>query len=305
MADGKWIEGLTPEMPVLEAARLTLEVRLGVIEHHLGPAVEPAPKDPEPVHQLRVGTRRAVAALDIFAACLKPKRHRKTRKRLARLRRAAGAARDWDVFQIELADRPVTPPGDFLLGYARGQRDVAQAGLDAAVAEFPDGFQQFRQKVVDRLAAPEKGASSLRELAAPLLHDLIEQLSAAARQDMHDYAHLHSVRILGKRLRYAMEVFGCCYGAAFREEMYPAVEAMQEILGAANDSHVAAGRIKALRQRLRAADSAAWARVRAEVDAWLRHHERRLPVERRKFMTWWKRWQQRDPKAWLTSLAVT
>jgi CHAD domain-containing protein len=304
MADGKWIEGLTPQMPVLEAARITLEVRLGVIEHHLIAALEPTPKDPEPVHQLRVGTRRAVAALDIFASCLKPKQHRKTRKRLAHLRRAAGSARDWDVFQIELADRTVTPPGDFLLGYARGQRDAAQAGLDGAVAHFPDGFAEFRQRVLDRLTPPRDGAATLRQLAAPLLQELIGQLDTAAREDMHDYAHLHSVRILGKRLRYAMEIFGSCYGTEFHEEMYPGVEAMQEILGRANDSHVAATRIKTLRQRLRAADAAAWKRVRVEVDAWLRHHERRLPVERRNFLTWWKRWQQREPSVWLTSLGV-
>ena len=43
------------------------------------------------------------------------------------------------------------------------------------------------------------------------------------------------MRILGKRLRYAMEMFADCFGPAFREELYPAVEQMQEILGRANE----------------------------------------------------------------------
>lgn len=303
MAEGKWIEGLTPPMPVVEAARLTLDVRLAVIAHHLDAALAPAPKDPEHVHQLRVGTRRAVAALDIFAGCLKEKHHRKARKRLARLRRAAGGARDWDVFQLALgAPADGAPLSDFLVGYARGQRDAAQASLDAAAEEFPTGFKEFQQKLLDRLTPPADGPATLRELAAPLLHDRIAQFQEAAQHDLHDYAHLHAVRVMGKRLRYAMEVFAPCYVEPFRQEFYAEIEAMQDILGRANDSHVAATRIKELRQRIRAADPTVWRRLRPEVDAWLRLHERRLPVERRNFVAWWKRWQKQHPMEWLKAL---
>src|SRR2546426_11365277 len=67
MAEGKWISGLTPTMPVADAARLVLQVRLEVVRDSLPPALHRAEKDSEYVHQLRVGTRRAGAALGVFA----------------------------------------------------------------------------------------------------------------------------------------------------------------------------------------------------------------------------------------------
>src|SRR3712207_1913020 len=99
MADGKWISELTATTPLDDAARRVLTVRLGVVGHYLPLAVREADHDTEHVHQLRVGTRRARAALDLFACCLPDKVYRRARKQLRRLRRAAGAARDWDVFR--------------------------------------------------------------------------------------------------------------------------------------------------------------------------------------------------------------
>ena len=55
-------------------------------------------------HQLRVATRRAGAALEIFRDCLPEKDYQTARKQLRRLRRAAGAARDWDVLQYRHTD---------------------------------------------------------------------------------------------------------------------------------------------------------------------------------------------------------
>jgi len=49
-----------------------------------------------------------------------------------------------------------------------------------------------------------------------------------------------------------MEVFVDCFADPFRDSLYPAVEEMQEILGDANDSHVAAARLIELRDRLKA-----------------------------------------------------
>src|SRR5438309_1994272 len=98
MADDKWISGLRGDMPVPEAARRVLTVRLGVVLERLPPAIDRADDDVEHVHQLRVGTRRAAAAVRIFADCLAAKLHRRTRRTLRAIRRAAGAARDWDVF---------------------------------------------------------------------------------------------------------------------------------------------------------------------------------------------------------------
>src|SRR5436190_20655542 len=122
MIDGKWIAGLSPEMPVAEAAQVVLSARFEVVRHFLPLAVEKPHDDPEYVHQLRVGTRRAGAALRVFADCLPRKALRAVKRHLRTIRRAAGDARDWDVFLLSLPDeRPLSgiggkPALDFLAG---------------------------------------------------------------------------------------------------------------------------------------------------------------------------------------------
>ena len=59
MADGKWIAGLTPGMPIADAAKAVLTARFAVVRHYLPLAAEKPQEDVEYVHQLRVGTRRA------------------------------------------------------------------------------------------------------------------------------------------------------------------------------------------------------------------------------------------------------
>src|SRR5439155_18388759 len=95
--DGKWVEGLTAAMPVAKAARRAIAARLEAVREALRPAAAWGP-DPEPVHHLRVATRRAGAALDTFGDLLPGKVYKKARKALRRVRRAAGEARDADVF---------------------------------------------------------------------------------------------------------------------------------------------------------------------------------------------------------------
>ena len=139
--------------------------------------------------------------------------------------------------------------------------------------------------------------SSLMDLPENRARKLIAKISLIKRgaekagEDLTDYPNLHQVRIAGKRLRYAMEVFACCFGPAFRVEVYPAVEEMQEILGRANDQYVASERLKEIREHLRSAWPDVWSRVEAGVDAALHHHLKSLPTERRRFLRWWKKWQ--------------
>jgi CHAD domain-containing protein len=310
MAGGKWISGLTADTPTADAARRVLTVRLELVRDLLPPALHEAEQDPEHVHQLRVATRRAGAALDIFAGCLPAKAYKHARKELRRLRRAAGAARDWDVFLISLAERQRKPaarqrPGlDLLTGYALSQRLAAQAQLLAAAADQPFASDRL---VADTVAAVQKphddpAARLLIDLARPTLGGLLKELDAAAGRDLHDYAHLHQVRIIGKRLRYAMEVFADCFTPAFKDELYPAVEEMQDILGRANDSHVASGRLAELRDRTKALLGDQAKRVLPGVDALLRYHAGRLPKEREQFETWWARWRETGGEAAFAAL---
>ncbi len=313
MAGGKWIPGLTADTPPADAARRVLTVRLELVRNLLPPALHEAEENPEHVHQLRVATRRARAALDIFADCLPPKAFKRAKRELRDLRRAASEARDWDVFLLSLAERQRQPaarqrPGlDFLTGYALSRRLAAQDHLVAAGQEQPFASDRLLAETVAAVHRPhDDGAPrALIDLARPALGDLLKELDAAARRDLHDYAQLHQVRIIGKRLRYAMEVFADCFEPAFKEELYPAVEEMQEILGNANDSHVACGRLAELRDHAKALLGDQAKRVLPGIAALLRSHQERLPKEREQFETWWARWRETGTEAAFVALLKT
>jgi CHAD domain-containing protein len=126
-------------------------------------------------------------------------------------------------------------------------------------------------------------------------------LDAAARgPDARD--SLHRVRIAGKRLRYAAEVFADCFHTSFRETVYPALEEMQDLLGSANDSRVAVSHLTRLAGQLRATSSGDWRRYRTGIGGLRRHHERRLLRERRRFEGWWAKWHASGGKAALVAL---
>jgi CHAD domain-containing protein len=185
---------------------------------------------------------------------------------------------------------------DFLLGYAIGQRLEAQATLEQAV---PDEF------AVDRLTAellhtvrrPESGPDILLDLARPSLAERLEDVNQAAAADLTSYDNLHQVRIAGKRLRYAMEVFAGCFDAEFRTVHYAAVEEMQEILGRTNDSHVACLRVSRLRDQVKATLPDQWKRFRSDFDDLLHFHEQRLAEGLPAFEKWWHRWQDSGGEA--------
>src|SRR5262249_4315666 len=136
----------------------------------------------EYVHQLRVGTRRADAALRIFTACLPGEVYRKSRRRLRELRRAAGAARDWDVFLADLLMRGQEAGAqrraglDFLIGYAVGQRTAAHAQLEEVYQEQGPTFETFLAHLID-VVRPVHDAPApviLVDLARPLLFDRLQ-----------------------------------------------------------------------------------------------------------------------------------
>jgi CHAD domain-containing protein len=294
MADTKWIPGLKPDMPVRDAAQRVLAVRIGHVLERLPAAVERPEEDVEHVHQLRVNTRRAGAAVRIFAESLPAGLHRRLRKSLKTVRRAAGAARDWDVFLETIVARQRRRTSnhqaglDFLSGFGHGHRAQAQEHLLEATAGQGDKLKRCLDELSEVV---HDGTQTLRDLAIPMLTTLQQEFERAARGDLQAYEALHQVRIKGKQLRYAMELFETCFHAAFRLRVYPSIADMQEILGNANDSHVATLMLDQLRSHLERTQPAAWKRYRPVLEALALYHRRRLPKQRKLFETWWDKWQ--------------
>ena len=299
MADGKWISGLTWQTPTVEAARTVLKARLKLVSHYLPLAVEVADQDIEHVHQLRVATRRAGAALHLFDLCLPTKMGRRANKQLRRLRRAAGEARDWDVFVQMLGSTRLLqssaakPVADLLFGYATARRMTAQEHLSTVAARSGPRFEKVREEVLEHLEQPAKieALAPLGELALARLGDYFRTLDKATATTPTKYEELHQIRILGKRVRYAMELFADCFDTPFRTQLYPALEEAQELLGNITDRHVAAERFNAIRTHTQAYRPIEWPRYQKGLHALIQAQRRWFPKERKRYLAWRPRWQ--------------
>jgi len=298
MSKGKWISELSADTPLEAAARRVLIIRLEVVRDWLGPALRDADKDPEHIHQLRVATRRAAAALDIFGDCL-PKRTRRTMKRrLGEIRGAAGEVRDWDVLILELVKRAKTiadeqrPGVDYLFGYAMASRGPGLERLRSLCPEYPFAFEKLMAGAVAAVRRPPTGGEKLGSLARHAVQAQLEQLNTGLRQDLNDYHLLHDVRLVGKRLRYAAEVFIDCFRAEFRQKVYPAIEKMQGILGDINDAYVAVSRLGSLRSRVMNLPDGMAERLLPFIDAWASERKEQIPRLRRRFTAWHAKWSR-------------
>jgi CHAD domain-containing protein len=264
-APGKWIRDLEADLSLVEAARRVLKIRLRAVEMMLPLADRRADEDDEHVHQLRVATRRSGAALEIFRPCLGPGRWRKARKRLRRLRRAAGAARECDVHRVLLsADRTrINGNGaevvDQVLARLDDERREAQKAIRRVARRYSvKRLRRGHRKLIGSLRTPKpsgtavegggagkpRRTSRLADAADDTMPALVEQMRSAASADLRVLENLHRMRITGKRLRYALEIFASCFDERFGD-IYACVEALQEHLGAINDSHDMVARIEA------------------------------------------------------------
>lgn len=297
-ADGKWVEGLTAETPVGKAARRAVSARLTAVREALAPAAAWGP-DPEPVHRLRVATRRAAAALDAFADLLPGKPTRKARATLKRLRRVAGVARDADVLLDSIRgwsvhQAPSIRPGlHFLLGHALAARERAQVKLGAAVekASADDALP------IDDLCRKGHGGrkETLGERAAPTVEGLLDDLNSAVGRFPDSVEQLHEVRIAAKRLRYALELYIDCLPAAVRDQVYPRIEAAQDLLGDVNDSNTVSRRLDRLLEAIRRTQPGLWDLARGGIEEFRAHVAQRMRDRRWAFADWWRRWETLRP----------
>jgi CHAD domain-containing protein len=309
MAGERWIANLSATTPVASAARHVLSVRLGAVRDCLPLALQPADSKSEHIHQLRVSTRRARAALDIFSCCLPERTYSGAKKRLRRLRRVAGEARDWDIFLGALIDvtkrlgSKLHRCRDLLTGYALAQRSASQVRLEEACHDFPFAFDRFLAETVAAVRKPrEPHPTVLRDLAQPVLTSLLEELETGYGGDLEDVSHLHSIRVVGKRLRYGMEIFPACFTASFRKNLYPMLVEMQEILGLVNDSHVTCIRLGTLRAKLSATLPKEWKRYQSGFETLVSYHQELIPVHKKRFHEWLMSWSKTGGEQILLSL---
>jgi len=268
--------------PVGTVAARTLRKRLDAVWRELRNACRDE-ADPENVHQLRVATRRTLAAFDAFADVIPARRRQWFEKRLARLRRAAGEARDLDVLshRLALGGTGAARARSRLVAMLSKQRVQSRAPIREQYeklldAEWPARVDRLMEGIRGRRRQPAFAAFARRRFKP-----MIEAFFAKADRKLRSAEEIHDLRIAGKKLRYALEIFSPVFPPDVRARCQDALERLQETLGSFTDHAAAADRFA---RWARSADAGANRELLAALE---RDEEARADTARKIFSKWW------------------
>lgn len=296
-----------PQALVRDVAIRTLRNRLEAVWSELIAACRDS-RDPERIHQLRVATRRTLAAFDAFHALVPVQSREWFEKWLRRIRRAAGNARDLDVLAERLSrqgvhQRHAKPSGITVEGepmpagaHAR-RRLMAMLSRQRATSRRPvhDVHERLLggdwpghvERLVDALSK-DRRRQTFGSYARRRFKPLTERFFARADRRLRDADEIHRLRIEGKKLRYSLEIFATVFPGRVLSKCEKALESLQESLGEFTDHSAAADRLK----RLAKQDSSSAERLALRA---LRKLEASQASRARKtFTKWWNPTRRRS-----------
>jgi CHAD domain-containing protein len=218
------------------------------------PPAEPYTADPEAVHDFRVALRRLRSWIRAFHPFLDDTVKASTEKKLRRLARIAGRARDLEVQSHWLH---ALPPKTAPLALEAARRLVLQNATAYVTArrklakEIADGLPQLASKLNDQLRhylldvdvdAPASECA-LAAVMAPLLREHRARVteSLATVKTREQLAAVHAARIEVKRLRYLLETLDDVSRAARAHGRRLAL--LQTVFGELHDAQVLQERV--------------------------------------------------------------
>lgn len=234
-----------------------------------------ADKDPEALHQMRVGMRRLRTAVHGFAPALSLPATAQEKK-IAKIARQLGELRDIDVLQDTLKNQylPTLPPSeqDALKKVLATLKKQRQKSLDLVQTTLKEGrYEELKHGFQNWLNQPSYGEFAefpIDEILPDLLLPLVSQFllhpawlvgvkladgEIAAPSGLNSEivvqlltAHgdsIHSLRKQAKRVRYQMELFTDFYPSTY-EDYVKDIKDIQSILGHIQDSFVLAEFLK-------------------------------------------------------------
>jgi CHAD domain-containing protein len=205
--------------------------------------------EPEPIHDLRVWSRRLQQALQIALSRPKPPKSKKLLRMLRQVRQALGPCRNLDV-NIELVEDRKAHAGATVVKRAWDavQKDLKSkrpALLEPArrqIAQY-DLYRLIR-RVQDLIGAAERND-------ADPVGQLLERIAQAQRvwqdafaraYERRDEARLHEFRIAAKRFRYRAEML-VDLGIGQTEPLVEELKELQDALGSLHDRFVLAAQV--------------------------------------------------------------
>lgn len=180
--------------------------------------------DPEGVHAMRVSSRRMRSAMSDFRPYL---RARLPRVKLRNIADALGAVRDHDVALLALHAFSAQAKGEAAAGIQiiaeefQQRREKARAKLKIAIrpAVIDEFRHEFQAGLKNLTIALPKGSAEIAEtltfraIGRQIICERVKEVREASRYlySPFEIKELHGLRILAKRLRYAVEMFSGCW----------------------------------------------------------------------------------------------
>jgi len=305
---GKRIRGLDRSAPADVMIRLALRTQLKAMCKLREQALDP--NDPDGVHDMRVLSRRLRSHVSDFKPFLRQPGLSVVKLRV--LAKSLGAVRDQDVALAALKASKSGVTGDAFEGIEmleserRALREAALAALEKAFKA--SAVEEVRDEFLTRLGdiatiRPKKSARQSQgdsklifgTVASEVIAERLKEFRSAAAETIYRPAatkDLHELRILSKRLRYAIELFEPCWGKDLKE-IAREVSLMQTSLGELHDCDVW---IEDLGQRLKRTarkkkDDPDNARERAAAVWLLRHFAKERTEHYRDALARWEDWE--------------
>jgi CHAD domain-containing protein len=238
---GKWIKGVSPKQRLFEAAHEILDARLKAVCHWLPLAAEKPEEDVEYVHQLRVASRRAVAAVRVFSDLIPTTSYQDIRTKLRQVRLAADAARNLDVLCGQIlycAEKEGNGCCATVLEEVKRRRQEAQQPIMTTYEKLcAENLDHQINTLLEEVRSRRKARARKRfgKQAPRYLKPVLTKFFRAANADVSSDEAFHDLRLRAKKLRYTMEILAAAFPQGFRKNLYPQLILLQDTMGAVND----------------------------------------------------------------------
>lgn len=189
------------------------------------------PSDADAIHHVRVAIRRLSQCLRQFSNCFDLEDAAKLHRRARRLLKRCGAVRDCDIALQLLTASKVRDAA--LKKSIQEQRAVALQELTTHIQDLKDkrAWKDWRERLQIVSPCRERPEEIAQRLLPPMLKKWLAAGEKAAKSESHK--SLHRFRLLGKRLRYTLELFADQDPQV--ESRLKALREVQDQLGAIND----------------------------------------------------------------------
>ena len=287
-----------------EAFRATLSHCLRHIARNTS-AVADA-RDPEGVHQIRVGLRRLRAAFSAFGDAFRVGPFEDLRASAKALGAAFAATRELDVFALDLlapVEALAKKPG--LVPLRQSLEELRRRSWDHAIEKIRS--KEFTGFLVDvaasietrawrESATPERTIEFVRPARALAAAAIAHRMKTARKHAKH-LSHLnieerHRLRIALKKLRYSAEFFAPLFDAKAVSTFLERLSRLQDLFGALNDAAMADHILARIAAESRGNGGSELREAAAFVEGW---HQSRIPITWEKAKKRWKRFEKSEP----------